>query len=87
MSKTISQVFDEFNDDIKQEIYRIVGWSLEHKKIHPVIKQYESDQNVNNLYSCKDWCWFRKLTEEQKICIAALVKEAVGEKEDYSYEY
>lgn len=79
MSKTILQVFDEFNDDIKQEIYRIVGWSVKHNKIHPVIKQYESGQNGNNLYSSNDWCWFRKLTEYQKKCIAALVKEAVGE--------
>lgn len=82
MSKTIAQVFDEFNDDIKQEIYRIVGWSLEHKKIHPVIKQYESGMNENNLYAARDWCWFRKLTEEQKKCVVAIVKEAVGEKED-----
>ena len=79
MSKTIIQVFDEFNDDIKQEIYRIVGWSVKHNKIHPVIKQHESCQDGNNLCSSNDWCWFRNLTEEQKICIAALVKEAVGE--------
>lgn len=82
MSKTIAQVFDEFNDDLKQEVYRIVGWSAEHNKIHPVIKQYESGQDGNNLYSSNDWCWFRKLTEEQKICITALVKETAREKEE-----
>lgn len=82
MSKTIAQVFDEISDDLKQEIYHIVGWSAEHNKIHPVIKQYESGRDGNNSYSSNDWRWFRKLTEEQKICIAALVKEAVGEKED-----
>ena len=83
MSKTILQVFDEFNDDIKQEIYRIVGWSVEHSKIHPVIKQYESGQNGNNLYSSNDWCWFRNLTEEQKNVLQLLLRRLLEKsKED-----
>lgn len=76
MDKTLAQVFDELPDDIKQEVYRIVGWSVEHSGVHPVIKQYESGQEGTNLYSSNDWCWFRKLTDEQKICVAAIAKEA-----------
>lgn len=82
MSKTIGQVFDELTDDIKQEVYRIVGWSLEHNAIHPVVKQHESGQNGTNLYSSNDWSWFGKLTKDQKICVAAIVREAAGEKEN-----
>lgn len=82
MSKTIGQVFNELSDEIKQKVYRIVGWSAEHDKIHPVIKQYESGQDGTNLYSSSDWRWFGKLTEEQKLCIEAIVKEAAEEKED-----
>lgn len=82
MSKTIGQIFDELPDEIKREVYRIVGWSLEHNRVHPVVKQHESGQEGTNLYSSNDWCWFGKLTEEQKKCISAIVKEAAGEKED-----
>lgn len=82
MSKTIVQIFDELTDDLKQEVYRIVGWSVEHVKIHPVIKQYNNGENGKNLHAVKDWCWFGKLTEEQKICIAAIVEQAAGDKED-----
>lgn len=84
MSKTIAQIFNEFDDDVKREVYRIVGWSLEHNRVHPVIKQFESDSNGDRyrLYSSNDWWWFGKLTEEQRICIAAIVKEAAREKEE-----
>ena len=81
MDKTLAQVFDKLPDDIRQEVYRIVGWSVEHNKIHPVIKQYESGASMYTLYSSNDWWWFGKLTEEQKKCITALVKEAAREKE------
>lgn len=82
MSKTIVQVFNELPDEIKQEVYRIVSWSAEHDKIRPVIEQYESGQDGTNLYSSNDWCWFGKLTEEQMLCIAAIVKQSAVEKED-----
>lgn len=82
MSKTIVQVFNELPYEIKQEVYRIAWWSAEHDKIHPVIEQYESGQDGTNLYSSNDWCWFGKLTEEQMLCIASIVKQAAVEKED-----
>ena len=82
MSKTIVQIFDELTDDLKQEVYRIVGWSVEHSKVHPVIKQYNNGENGKNLYAVKEWHWFGKLTEEQRMCIAAIVEQAAGDKED-----
>lgn len=85
MSKTIGQVFDELPYGIEQEVYRIVGWSVEHNKIHPVIEQYTSGKNIHTLMASNDWCWFGKLTEEQKICIAAIVKQAAGDRDEYCY--
>lgn len=37
---TIQEIFDTLNDEQKRLAYFIVGWSIEHKKIHPLIKQY-----------------------------------------------